>query len=128
MRHKLFMAKIVFRLNHVPEPEADAVRALLSDHQIEFYETDSGRWGISVAAIWVNNDEDVFEARKLINEFQTAHTTAMRAEFEDEKKAGNIPSFWQLLRTSPVMVITYCALIAAVLLISIVPIYRFFNT
>ncbi|MBU2864935.1 DUF2007 domain-containing protein [Reinekea forsetii] len=122
------MAKIVFRLNHAPEPEADAVRALLSDHQIEFYETDSGRWGISVAAIWVNNDEDVFEARKLINEFQTAHTTAMRAEFEDEKKAGNIPSFWQLLRTSPVMVITYCALIAAVLLISIVPIYRFFNT
>lgn len=121
------MAKLIFRLNHVPEPEADSVRELLENHQIDFYETDSGRWGVSVAAIWVSHDEDAITARKLINEFQVDHASTMRAQFEAEKKAGQVPSFWQLLRASPVMVITYCMLIAAVLLLSIVPIYRFFN-
>ncbi|MFQ3230986.1 MAG: hypothetical protein ACI9DO_002365, partial [Reinekea sp.] len=38
------MASIVFRLNNVPEHEADLVRALLLENDIDFYETDAGRW------------------------------------------------------------------------------------
>lgn len=121
------MASIVFRLNNVPEQEADLVRALLTDNNIDFYETDAGRWGISIAALWVKEDQDKQKARALIDDFQVTHSQTMRAQFQEDLDAGRVPSFWQLLSKSPVMVITYWALIAVVVLITIVPIYRFFN-
>ena len=34
------MRVLLFKLNGVPEDEADEVRALLADHGIDFYETD----------------------------------------------------------------------------------------
>ena len=122
------MASIVFRLNNVPEQEADLVRALLTENDIDFYETDAGRWGISIAALWVKEEQDILSARTLIDEFQITHSQNMRAQFQDDLDAGRVPSFWQLLSRKPFMVITYWALIAIVLLITIVPMYRFFNT
>jgi hypothetical protein len=121
------MANIVFKLNHVPDEEADKIRELLDENQIDFYETDAGRWGVSVAALWVK-DEDQFEhARQIINTFQVEHSKAMRSQYKDDLKAGRVPTFWQLLRSNPVMFTTYWILIAVVLFISVVPIYRFFN-
>ncbi|MFQ3230360.1 MAG: hypothetical protein ACI9DO_001732, partial [Reinekea sp.] len=71
---------------------------------------------------------DKLKARALIDDFQVLHSQNMRAQFQEDLDAGRVPSFWQLLSKSPVMVITYWALIAVVLLITIVPIYRFFNS
>jgi hypothetical protein len=122
------MSKLVFRLNNVPETEADLVRELLTEHDFEFYETHAGRWGISVAALWLKNDEDFAAARALIDEFQQQHTLTMRAEYDEAKKEGRIPTFWQLLRGSPVAFISYWVLILAVAALSIFPIFGFFDT
>lgn len=122
------MAKLIFRLNHVPEPEADAVRSLLDEHDIEFYETHEGRWGLSVAAIWLKDNNDFSEARALIDEFQKQHTAKMRDEFNSEKAAGRVPTMWAILRTRPLMFILYWALIIFILFVSTVPVFRFFNT
>ena len=39
------MATLLFRLRHVPDDEADDVRALLEENGIDFYETTPGNWG-----------------------------------------------------------------------------------
>lgn len=70
------MAKLVFLLKNVPEEEADEIRSLLTEHQIEFYETTAGRWQISLAAIWVRHNEDFARARALIEEDQIQRISA----------------------------------------------------
>jgi len=64
------MAKLLFQLNNVPDEEADAVRQLLDDNDFQCYETSAGRWGISVAAIWIIDESEFDAARQLINEYQ----------------------------------------------------------
>lgn len=71
------MAKMVFALKYVPEEEADTIRALLSEHEIAFYETTAGRWQISLAAIWVRNNEDYDRARELIEDDQRQRQTSL---------------------------------------------------
>jgi hypothetical protein len=121
------MAKLAFRLNNVPVEEADLVRSLLVDQEIDFYETTAGRWGISVAAIWVKTDEEFTRARELIEQFQVGHSRAMRDQYAEDVNAGRVPTLWQLLRASPVIFITYWLLIGAVVVISVLPIYGYFN-
>lgn len=121
------MAKIVFRLNHVPEEEAAQVRDLLSDNHIEFYETNAGRWGFSVAAIWLKNDDDFTRARELIDAFQLQHTAKMRDEFEQAKREGRIPTFWQLLSSNPIAFVLYWLLILGIVAVTLIPVYTFFN-
>lgn len=117
------MAKLVFRLNHVPDTEAEAVRQLLANNNIEFYETFAGRWGFSVAAIWLKKDTDFEHARALIDAFQVAHQKQSRAQFERDKKAGRVPTFGDLLRSNPILYISYLGLIFVVLAFTLVPLF-----
>ena len=64
------MAQLVFRLKYVPEEEADDIRQLLTDNDIEFYETQAGRWQISMAGLWVRDKDQAQQARELIEEDQ----------------------------------------------------------
>ena len=121
------MSKLVFRLNNVPEAEAEAVRELLTEHSFEFYETHAGRWGISVAALWLKNDDDFARARELIDAFQQNHTEQMRAQYDQAKKDGLVPTFWQLLRASPLVFVTYWLLIAVVAALTLFPMFGFFH-
>jgi hypothetical protein len=121
------MSKLVFRLNHVPDTEADDVRQLLDDHNFDYYETHAGKWGFSVAAIWLKNDDDFGPARQLIDEYQKEHTQKMRSEFDKAKADGLVPSFWQLLRMNPLLFTAYWLLILIVAGLTILPVFAFFN-
>lgn len=104
------MAIIVFKLNDVPDTEADAVRTLLTEHQIDFYETSSGNWGFSVAAIWINNNDDKPQARRLIDEYQKRMPATERAE-----------SFIHFALQQPLRVIVYTIIILFILYFSLMP-------
>ena len=121
------MAKLLFRLNHVPETEADAVRNLLHENNIDVYETSAGRWGFSVAAIWLKNDAEFERARGLIEVFQIEHQRQSRAQFELDKAEGRIPTFWQLIRSNPILYISYVGLIIVVAALTILPIFAFWK-
>lgn len=90
------MAKLLFRLHNVSEDEANDVRQLLNEAQIEFYETDAGRWQISVAAIWLRQDEEYPRARALLDEYQAQRLVTQRAQHP------HLPSLWQSLIARPV--------------------------
>src|SRR5690606_13961933 len=55
-------AKLLLNLRHVPDDEADDVRALLEAVRIDYYETRAGPFGISAGGIWVRDDDDVPDA------------------------------------------------------------------
>ena len=38
------MAKLLFKLNGVSEEEANEIRELLDEHDVDYYERHSGRW------------------------------------------------------------------------------------
>ncbi len=64
------MAVKLFRLRHVPEDELEEIRALLLEHDVAFYETTAGGWGISEAAIWLHDPEQLESAKALLERYQ----------------------------------------------------------
>lgn len=115
------MAVIVFKLNGVPDDEADEVRALLTEKGFDFYETSAGRWGISVAALWLKNDEDKVSARALIDEFQHQRQEKVRAEYEQLKERGELEGILSRLLSNPLQVIIYIIFIALIIYLSLSP-------
>lgn len=64
------MTKLLFKLQNVPDDEITDVRELFDTDDFETYETDKGRWGIGLSAIWLRNDEQYDAAKELLNEYQ----------------------------------------------------------
>ncbi len=99
------MAKLLLNLRHVPDDEADEVRALLKERGTPFYETEPSRWGVSAGGIWVSRDEDAAAARQLLAEYQQRRRTQARAEYDAAKRAGTAPTTWSAFREHPVQTI-----------------------
>lgn len=64
------MSKLLFKMYGVPEDEIEDVRELCEKHEFEVYETDMGRWGIGLAAIWLRHDEQYPAAKEILDEYQ----------------------------------------------------------
>lgn len=115
------MSLLLFRLNNVPEDEADAVREILREGDIDFYETSAGAFGISVAAIWLRDESQAPRARQMIAEFQEQHSRQLRAEWEESRKRGEADTFLKRLRREPFKMLLLIAGLIVVLYVSIVP-------
>lgn len=118
------MAQLVFNLKNVPADEANDIRELLELNQIEFYETSAGRWNISVAAIWINNDDDFVKSRQLINQYQYNLAIRRQQEKSDPESRVHIPDWKEHLLNNPVVFLMYISAIAIVLALSILPFFR----
>jgi len=81
------MTALVFKLRNVPDDEAQQVRDLLNQHQVEFYETTAGNWGIAMPGIWVQ-DEEVLRARELIDNYQVTRTQEQRKLYSQATTDG----------------------------------------
>lgn len=108
------MSVLIFKLNDVSDEEADDVRDLLEENSIDFYETSAGRWGVSVAGIWVKDKEKFVVARKLIDEYQLQRI----------ERLGSITikeSLWGRFKAAPMQLLAMLVIVALVLYVSIVP-------
>jgi hypothetical protein len=99
------MSHLLLNLRHVPDDEADAVRALLTQNGIAYYETEANRWGISAGAIWVREDAQLADARRLMGEYQARRKVQARDDYAAAKRDGTVESFWAQLRSQPLRVI-----------------------
>jgi hypothetical protein len=115
---------LLMDLRDVPDPEADAVRALLAEHGIEFYETPPNRWGITAGGIWVHRDDQLTEAKRLLDDFQRQLQARVRTEYEERKRAGTAPTFGSALRANPLRVLFLLGIVALVLYLTLVPFLR----
>ncbi|MEH6611347.1 MAG: DUF6164 family protein [Halioglobus sp.] len=117
------MAVLIFRLNGVSEEEAQDVRDLLSDNALESYETSAGRWGLSVAALWLANDNEKIRARELIDAYQLER----RRYFEDLKIEAPPETFSDRFKQAPLNVIFYSLLAVIILFLSLAPFIKFLS-
>lgn len=119
------MAVRLFKLRDVPDDEAEDVRLLLSEHDISFYETNSGGFSIGTAAIWLHDDEKLDQARVLIDEYQKRRSVEQQAEYEKLRAAGEQVTFFDRFREHPVMVIVLLLFSLFILYVSLSPFLSF---
>ncbi|WP_090657805.1 DUF6164 family protein [Nitrosomonas marina] len=113
------MSKILFKLNGVPDDEANDVRALLSDNDIDFFETAAGNWGVSMPAIWLRDENQFDRARALLDEYQQARTIRMREEYDSLKKSGKHKTLLDAVKERPVLFIVHLAVTILVIYLSL---------
>ena len=112
------MAKLLLNLRHVPEDEADDVRAMLDTAAIAYYETPPSMFGISAGGIFVKHDADIGEAKRLMAEYQGRRRDRARAEYEAAVREGTADTFWTVLRAEPLRVVLN--VLAIILLLALV--------
>lgn len=118
------MARLLFKLNGVPDDEADDIRELLDRERIDCYETSAGRWGISLAAIWLKDESQWQQANALIDAYQQERFRRAREEYEQLRREGRLESHWDRLRSQPLRSLLYLLAVIAVLYLSILPILQ----
>lgn len=113
------MSRLLFRMRHVPDEEARAVRELLDRHGVGWFETGAGRWGLAFPAIWVARDEEFARARRLLDEWQAGHGARMRRLHALRRERGEAPTLRRILRERPLFLLGRIALIGLVLFLSL---------
>jgi hypothetical protein len=98
------MSKLLLNLRDVPDDEADDVRRFLDSGGIGYYETRPSRWGISGGGIWIRDDADVAEAKRLMAEYQRERQARAREERAEAERTGTAQTFADVLRTQPLRV------------------------
>ena len=115
------MSKLLLNLRDVPDDEADDVRRFLDSGGIGYYETRPSRWGISAGGIWIRDDADAVEAKRLMSEYQRERQTRARAARAEAERNGTAETFADVLRTQPSRVALALITIALLLGLMAVP-------
>jgi len=111
------MSKLLLNLRDVPDDEADDVRRFLGSAKIDYYETRPSWWGISAGGIWISDDGNVAEAKRLMAAYQREREARAREELAEAKRNGTAKTFADVLRTQPLRVVL--AVIAAALVLGL---------
>jgi len=108
------MTILLFNLRGVPEDEADEVRELLTEQDIDFYETSAGNWGMSMPALWLKDDTDLEKARQVLNVYQQQRFLTSRENYLQYKKSNQQKTLLKAFIEKPLL---YGAYIFAMLLV-----------
>jgi len=115
------MRYLLFNLQGVPDDEADAIREILEQHDIFFYETSEGRWRLGLAAIWLPNTHQKEQAEELIKDYQKRRYESFERERNHLSELGVLKSFLLKFYMQPLQVSAALLGIVLVLMISILP-------
>lgn len=115
------MSVKVFVLRNVPDDEADDVRELLASHGLDYFETPPGNWGISSAALWLNDESQLSRARNLIDQYQHERADRVRKEYAKLRQEGRHRTLLDVIREDPIRFILYVLAIAVILYFSLKP-------
>lgn len=119
------MSILLFSLRGVPDDEADEVRELLTEQDIDFYETPPGNWGISMPALWLRNDDNLAKAQSLLNAYQQQRAITQRALYLQNKQAGLHETFLQKLKEKPLLCFGYFLVMGLVMYASVRLLFEF---
>ena len=113
------MAQLLFKLNGVTDEEADFVRTHLDEAGVDYYETSKGRFGISLAGIWLRNDADYPEARALLNNIQQ--------DWLEEVRQQPVQSTGQRFLENPLRFILSLVAVIAIASLTLIPFLEAFE-
>lgn len=107
------MGQLFFKLNNVPDDEAQAVRDLLTEAHIDWYETRAGFWGVGLAALWLHSDADLQRANQLLAHYQRQLGERMRDQ--------PVESLAQRIARKPLAFVAVLLAVAMILYLSVIP-------
>ncbi|MGK0498856.1 MAG: hypothetical protein ACJAYG_000487 [Oceanicoccus sp.] len=113
------MSVLIFRLNGASEEEAAEMRELLEQYDLPFYETSAGRWGISLAGLWLEDEGQKHRARELIEQYQSERQ--QRFECWWAEQPGFLVSLWHSFLARPIPFVLTAILLLAITFISLSP-------
>jgi hypothetical protein len=119
------MSILLFSLRGVPDDEADEVRELLTEQDIDFYETPAGSWGVSMPALWLRNEDELVKAQSLLNAYQQQRAITQRALYLQSKQAGEHKTLWRAFKANPLLYGVYFLAIGLVIYASIRLLFEF---
>lgn len=115
------MAVLLCRLRGVPEDEAEEIRALLDEHNINWYETHEGRWGISMPAIWLSDKGQLEEAQHLLHDYALQRQQRTREAHLEALQRGEADTLWRRLLRHPLRSLVYLLAILFIVYLATVP-------
>jgi|GEM_PF-3021374 len=107
------MSQLLIKLNDVSLAEGIAIRQRLDEQALDYYETSSGNWGVSVAGIWINDDAQMPAAAELLKQHHL--------DWAENHQPPPAPSLWQHLKQQPLKVVGLTLLLLAIVYLSIAP-------
>ncbi len=99
------MSVMLFKLRGVEDDEAEEIRALLTEHEIDFYETTNGRWGLGFAAVWLHDDAQLAQASALIEAYQQQRYLQARETYQQLCLEGKQQTMWKTIKERPIQVL-----------------------
>lgn len=93
---------LLLSLRQVPDDEANDVKALLTEHEIAFYETPPSFWGVSAGGIWLQNKTQKEEATHLLACYQQQRAQQARATWHAQRAEGTHTTQWQIIKQHPI--------------------------
>ncbi|MFT5592496.1 MAG: hypothetical protein ACI8SR_000855 [Oceanicoccus sp.] len=115
------MGALLLRLKHVPEDEYQEVCDLLNAHDLAYYETTSGFWGVGMAAIWLNDAAQLPKAHDVLNDYMRNRQMKMQADFEQAQQQGESRTLSSTFAAQPVTFVLYVLAVIGILALSILP-------
>ncbi len=115
------MAIQLVKLRHMPADELEEIHALMTEHDIEVYETGAGNWGISMPALWLRHDWQYEHAKALLDSYAEERFQRVHGEYQAMKAAGKARTFLDIARENPIRYFAYVVMIGALIYISLIP-------
>ena len=104
----------LFSLDGVPTDEANEIRELLEENNIEFYETPHGDWGFSQAAIWLHDDSKLGEAKELIAIYQLEREKKERERYIERNKNRLESTLLDKIKSEPALYAFFLLVLATI--------------
>lgn len=117
------MGILLLRLKNVPEDEYVEVCELLEEHELGYYETTSGFWGVGMAAIWLSHADDLEKAHTILNEYMQNRQTKMQADFETALEKGEARTWLSTFTQQPATFILYLLAMMGILALTLLPFF-----
>lgn len=114
----------LMNLRHVPDDEADEIRALFQEHEVNYYETPPSFWGISMGGFWVHDAAEAARAKALLREYQAGRQSSQRQVWEEALRDGKGAGVWHQFLRRPVTVMAALLALVFILGLSLVPFLR----
>jgi hypothetical protein len=115
------MAIQLMKLRLVPEDELAEILDLLDAHEVDYYETTAGNWGISMPALWLRDESRLEEVRALLDDYAARRQHLIREQYRQQRETGKARTKLSMLRENPLRFIGALVLTGGLLYFSLMP-------
>ena len=119
------MPTLLLKLRNIPEDEYEEVCALLNEHDIHFYETKVGFWGIGMAGLWLRDNQQLEQAQQLLSGYMAKRQVRAKEAYEESIIEGTNRTLLSTFKQQPVTFLLYLLALVVVLGLTIWPFLGF---